>query len=286
MTETNGDVIATIDDWRVVIVRDDDSTPGDGDIYAPVLRVDTTRFHRQRLNVSQETAAAQPYYQAFMEIMERHWDIEVFERYLRIFHGTHKFQTYGPNQGTDYTYIGFDTTAWAESVGIYEPDHIEDTDLLEEWRQYVEGDVWGYIVQRETPGACGHEGCPDHTEWTEVASSWGYYGREYAEESAIRELIGHRFDTPAARRAYLALYAAGYGYKFHDGEGGTVVYPLDGGDPDHYDVRMGGDFTATGVNMSLWSDFFNAVDWTSDEQFATDFKATFDRLWKDYNDDD
>lgn len=43
--------------------------------------------------------------------------------------------------------------------------------------QYLTGDVWGYIVQKETEcEKCGQE------ETEMLDSCWGFYGREYAEE--------------------------------------------------------------------------------------------------------
>lgn len=46
--------------------------------------------------------------------------------------------------------------------------------LVTEWNQYLSGDVWGYVIERE--------------DESEVDSCWGFYGREYAEHEALEQL--------------------------------------------------------------------------------------------------
>lgn len=50
---------------------------------------------------------------------------------------------------------------------------------IEEYDQYLTGDVYGYVIERAE--TCGH--C-EHTEMTELDSCWGFYGMEYCEEEA------------------------------------------------------------------------------------------------------
>lgn len=55
------------------------------------------------------------------------WDAEDhFFRYLRAFHGTTTFYTYGPTPYTDYTYLTFDTAAWREKMGYLLPANPKD----------------------------------------------------------------------------------------------------------------------------------------------------------------
>lgn len=47
--------------------------------------------------------------------------------------------------------------------------------------QYMTGDVWGVVIEKETEcGECGHK------EDEHLDSCWGFYGREYAEEECKR----------------------------------------------------------------------------------------------------
>lgn len=52
---------------------------------------------------------------------------------------------------------------------------------VEEYDQYLTGDVWGYVVERLIP-ECEHCGCEQR--WEVEESCWGFYGYEYAEKEA------------------------------------------------------------------------------------------------------
>ena len=43
---------------------------------------------------------------------------DLFEKYLRAFHGATVIKWYGPNQVTDYTYVAYDTPAWVKAIGF------------------------------------------------------------------------------------------------------------------------------------------------------------------------
>jgi len=52
---------------------------------------------------------------------------------------------------------------------------------IEALDQYLTGDVWGVVIEKETEcGECGHK------EDEHLDSCWGFYGREYAEEECKR----------------------------------------------------------------------------------------------------
>jgi len=57
--------------------------------------------------------------------------------------------------------------------------------LVNEWNQYLSGDVWGYVVEDD--------------EGNHLESCWGFYGREYCEQEG-RSLLEHceANDTTAA----------------------------------------------------------------------------------------
>jgi hypothetical protein len=47
--------------------------------------------------------------------------------------------------------------------------------VVDEWNQYLSGDVWGYVIKDE--------------EGEELDSCWGYYGRDHCEQSARESAI-------------------------------------------------------------------------------------------------
>jgi len=118
--------------------------------------------------------------------------IDTFERYLKIYHDGNLVE-YGPNRGTDYTYVAYVTRTLWESWG--NTGEVGRADL-DEWRAYVEGDTYGVMVEYRPTVEL--DGCTDpeffnvpidHDGWTETdATCWGFYGQQYAEESAREEL--------------------------------------------------------------------------------------------------
>lgn len=109
--------------------------------------------------------------------------LDVFERYLRIFHGTTTVYTYGPNQGTDYKYLTFDTADWRETVGCPE-DRADAGEDFEEYRTYIEGGVYGLIYETKvklhvTTESVAFPARPwedeESDDWKEEESVWGFY---------------------------------------------------------------------------------------------------------------
>lgn len=128
---------------------------------------------------------------------------ETFERYLRIFHGTIKVQWYNAGISNEYGYVAFDTAAWREEMGC-DPARLAEEDYLEEYRAWVQGDVYGVVVEERTPGACGHDGCQEHEEWVHADDTgdyqiWGLYGNnEYTRHGVIDDYLGRFFPELAA----------------------------------------------------------------------------------------
>lgn len=119
-------------------------------------------------------------------------DCEKFRRYCRIFHGVTAFRAYTGRDGTEY--LTLDPADWREKVGAP-----AGSISLEEWIAYLEGDVWGWVVERrETLESVWRNTAGEVTfaseseDWTEVDSCWGYYGRKYAEEAALEALDSYR----------------------------------------------------------------------------------------------
>lgn len=58
-----------------------------------------------------------------------------------------------------------------------------DSPTPEELQMWRDGDVWGYRVERETHWF--NASLDTMTTWEEVDSCWGFYGYDYARQSAL-----------------------------------------------------------------------------------------------------
>lgn len=128
---------------------------------------------------------------------------DIFERYLRIFHGVTEVKWYTPREGGNY--VTFDPADWREKMGlpvdkIELAAYAEKHDLkpgwlasLEEWISYCEGDVYGYVVEKRVTWKpvdvdADNDVTMETWEHVEDGSLWGLYGFTYAEEAAREAL--------------------------------------------------------------------------------------------------
>ncbi|WIM95792.1 hypothetical protein ACTOB_007926 [Actinoplanes oblitus] len=125
---------------------------------------------------------------------------DLFERYLRMFHGTTAVEWYdGRPGGGDFVYVTFDTAGWRARYDL--PDDVAGIVDLSEWRAYCEGDVYGYVVEeratwQRTNGA--GEVAETRETWEPVDSCWGFYGHQYAETAGRSVLDAMTSALPAA----------------------------------------------------------------------------------------
>jgi hypothetical protein len=163
----------------------------------PVLQIDSNGWGRVTAEAWNEQA--EPYVDAFNRLSDLEangYHYEVFERYLRIFHGATKVDSYNLGTSREYGYVGFDTAAWREAVGVG-PDFARE-DILEEVRAWSEGDVYGVIVEKRLRTRTEYidplteevTNVDEDEEWVEVEDGavWGYYGHRWAEEAAREAL--------------------------------------------------------------------------------------------------
>lgn len=113
------------------------------------------------------------------------WDgVEVFNRYLRAFHGGSADMRSIDNY-SDYYYVTYDTRAmrefWGQTGEMLETSAPE----MSEWSAWIEGDVYGIEVERAV--SFDEDGEPDDWE-SEDHSVWGFYGEQYAKEEALSQL--------------------------------------------------------------------------------------------------
>jgi hypothetical protein len=181
---TDDDVVATRgEDLRVRLELDNTPEPPYDEGSAPILRLDG------RNHVDQVTETTNYLVHPRIMVAAQTWNFDdnLFIRYLRAFHGVTRTEYYA--SGRD-RYFSFDPADWRERVGC--PDPAEHPDVnpadMSEWEAYVEGDVYGWVVERRVTWRREDDPTVTRDEWVEVESCWGFYGREYAEEAAREAL--------------------------------------------------------------------------------------------------
>lgn len=135
---------------------------------------------------------------------------DLFERYLRIFHGTTTIKWYSSD---DYRYCAFDTDEWREAMGIQPEQQL--TAEMDEYIAWIEGDCYGVITEHRVLNVglkhvsmaadqLGHDTSyaqvwdkarelaveQNSYAWTAIDGLWGFYG-DYAREGALEQLHMH-----------------------------------------------------------------------------------------------
>jgi hypothetical protein len=122
------------------------------------------------------------------------------ERWLTAFHGATVVETW---HSGDAWYLAADTATWREAMGITPElirEEAERGSLMAEYQAWVQGSVYGYVVERkavqytvvtETSGEV--IGTRREETWVEVddGSVWGLYGYEWATQAAEEALTEH-----------------------------------------------------------------------------------------------
>lgn len=118
----------------------------------------------------------------------------LFERYMRIFHGSRSFQWASTDE---WQYVTFDTQAWRDQVGITEEYLQRQREVhgvdpegsgfanMDEYLAWCEGEVYGWAIERKQrwlPVDDDDEitSLTDMTTWEEEDSCYGYYGHDVA----------------------------------------------------------------------------------------------------------
>lgn len=104
-------------------------------------------------------------------------DFDRLEYYLRAFHGVTKVEQFDTRDNDHY--FSYDDKAWRDKVGAP-----EGSASLEEWQAYVEGDVYGYVIEKRVNWTADADEFDDRESWESVESCWGFYGEKYATEEA------------------------------------------------------------------------------------------------------
>lgn len=183
------DIVEESDGYRVRLEPDSDPTePSDSDAMVPVLRIDSDGWGKSAEAFNNQANGFEDAFNHFAESASGR-TLEVFERFVRIFHGATKVETWNVGISNEYGYLGFDTAEWRETVGA-PLDRLKAEDYLEEVRDWATGEVYGYIVEKQFHYTKTYLEDPDYneedTEWSEVedGSCWGLVGRNWAEQAA------------------------------------------------------------------------------------------------------
>jgi hypothetical protein len=180
------EVVEESGDYRAKIIVDSDAQKPDWDGQAFVLQTDSS--HYASIKAEAFTDHAEPFVDAFNRLSDLYYgngyQYEVFERYLRIFHGATKVDSYNVGVTREYGYVAFDTAAWREEMGV--SDSFKDEDILHDVRAWAEGDVWGVGLEKRVRWSTDDEDYEDMDTWVEDEDGfvWGYYGHDYAEQEA------------------------------------------------------------------------------------------------------
>ena len=171
------EVVETKGKFRASIIADEDAAVPDWDGMYPTLQIDNDNYSVGPL-LGEDALDFAVILSTFVASSTH--PLEVFERYLRIFHGTTKFATYNLGRSREYGYVAFDTAKWRESNGV-DADQVKEEELLSDVAAWASGDVWGVQVEKLVKWSTDDEDVEDQEmdEWVVVDSVWGFYGREY-----------------------------------------------------------------------------------------------------------
>jgi hypothetical protein len=191
MSAEYSELLKEQDDLRVQIVADYDAGEPDDDSQSPLLRIDSRHDDWDTAHVDKGTMRPRDDDEK-IEYAVLRWggpssrDWRYVEKYLRAFFGVTQIETYWSDT---YWYVSYDSEAWRDATGA--PAGSAD---MSDYKAWVEGDVWGYVIEKRVVWQDKYGNLADQERWEEVDSCWGYYGHDYAEESALEALSNYTED--------------------------------------------------------------------------------------------
>lgn len=206
MSDTS-EIIEERGEYRAVIDIDQWPSEPENEYGCPVLRVEPSGYGGGLVTSTgygsesyKHDGIRQGGIDALQHFVSNHgWSegIEVFERWLRIFHNG-DVATYSGHRGDDPTYVAYLTEAMARDCWGWTAEQVEGKLKAElvEWEAYCEGDVYLVTVERKvkvnstTTTLDGEYLAETSVEkWAEEEGPiGGYYGERYAREAALEML--------------------------------------------------------------------------------------------------
>lgn len=185
------DVVETSADgrYRAVVRPDSEPMQPDGDFFGYVFQVYGTR--QAELCAKAHGTPAEDF--GLEYAWERFGDMVKVERYVRMFRGAVGFDYFDTRDGkfvnivtmADLNLWGFTSvTEHQEQTGNADPS----SGNLDEWRAYVEGDVYYFSIEKRVTWTPDDPGFEAREEWETVDSTGGFYGYEHARDTAREEL--------------------------------------------------------------------------------------------------
>lgn len=179
------EIIETSDDgrYRVKLVQDYDAEEPYDDGQSPILRYDS-RYSRDTAHVGGSARPTDD--DERIEYAAKRWGIDSheFELYLKAFYGVTQIITWSSR---DYTYVTYDSARWREYVGLTEEYLAEHgrkyTVSLDEYRAWCEGDVYGYVVEKNVTWTAD-DNRNEMSTWEHEDSCFGFYGYDWAVQAA------------------------------------------------------------------------------------------------------
>lgn len=197
------EVLETRGTLRVRLVLDESAGEPYDDGGSPIVRWDLHTRHSGTWHAEQITVTTSYVLDASIVRAAERWGCNphsLFRRYLRIFHGTTCYVEYDRNDGSDFVYATFDTAHWRQAMGLTDEHLAAHPEIrgqlanMDEYKAWCEGDVYGYVVEREVTWRKDGEPATTMTTWEEVESCWGYYGRGEGERAA-REALADQVES-------------------------------------------------------------------------------------------
>lgn len=178
------DTLTTAGDYRARLEQDVDRDAPDWDGQGYVFAVDYGARGWRADEVHRDSSCA-PMFDlagALSHYGANGADWDMVERYLRVWHGVVSFDRDELTRSGP-THVVVVTRAQADAWGC-PADRFGELagQTLGAWRQWAEGDVWSYVIERRETWTNG-AGDTMHT-WEHVDSLSGMYGRDYAESEA------------------------------------------------------------------------------------------------------
>jgi|ERR1700722_1058067 len=182
------EIVEERDGYRVILVTDDYPEEPYNEGQSPILRTDT-RYLSYASSVAHLDAGWRGgEYEYKIEEAACKWgppsssDWYMFERYMRAFHGVTKVETY---YSGSYWYVTYDSSEWRAYTGAP-----AGSIGLEEYKAWIEGEVYGYQIQRLVSyrHMDNETSVPDYETWEEEDACYGFYGYGYATEAAKEAL--------------------------------------------------------------------------------------------------